>query len=188
MPTHRRRLLLSGLLLAACVPALRAEPALRDGDLLLFRHALAPGGGDPPGFRFGDCASQRGLSDEGRAQARRLGESLRARLSPLGLQVGAVWSSPWCRTRDTAALAFPGRAVVEQAAFGSTFGEPGREPAQTRAAQALLAAWRGPGLLVVLTHQVNITALSGVFPASGEGVAMRWRDGQGELLGRLPAP
>lgn len=181
-----RHLLL--LILLGCLCSLtRADaPQLRDGDVILFRHALAPGGGDPPGLRVGDCTTQRLLSDEGRAQARRLGEALRARLQ--GLKVAAVWSSPWCRTRETAELAFPGLAVIEQAAFGSTFSDREREPAQTRAAQALLGAWRGPGVLVVVTHQVNITALSGVFPASGEGVLMRWRDGRGQLLARLPPP
>lgn len=187
-PIRRRQLLMLLGGGALGVPALAAEPLLQAGDLLLFRHALAPGGGDPPGFRLGDCRTQRLLSDEGRAQARRLGEAVRARLAAQGLSVGAVWTSPWCRTRETAALAFPAQAVVEQAAFGSTFSEREREPAQTRAAQALLAGWRGPGVLVVVTHQVNITALSGVFPASGEGVAMRFADGRGQLLGRIPPP
>lgn len=188
MHRTRRHLLLS--LGALGLPALgrAGEPALQPGDVLLFRHALAPGGGDPPGFRLGDCSTQRGLSDEGRAQALRLGDAVRARLAAQGLSLGGVWTSPWCRTRETAVLAFPAQTVVEQPAFGSTFSEREREPAQTRAAQALLSAWRGPGVLVVVTHQVNITALSEVFPASGEGVAMRWRDGRGQLLGRLAPP
>jgi broad specificity phosphatase PhoE len=186
--TSRRRLLLGLLSAGLSAGGAAAEPMLRAGDVLLFRHALAPGGGDPTGFRLGDCRTQRLLSDEGRAQARRLGDGVRARLAAQGLPLGAVWTSPWCRTRETAALAFPAQTVVEQAAFGSTFSEREREPAQTRAAQALLAGWRGPGVLVVVTHQVNITALSGVFPASGEGVAMRFADGRGQLLGRLAPP
>ena len=47
---------------------------------------------------------------------------------------------------------------------------------------------RGPGVLVVVTHQVTITGLSGIHPASGEGVALRWVDGRAEVLGRLDAP
>jgi hypothetical protein len=50
-----------------------AEP----GTVLLLRHAMAPGTGDPPGFRPDDCATQRNLSDAGRAQARALGDRLR---------------------------------------------------------------------------------------------------------------
>ena len=51
-----------------------AEALLRQGGVVaLFRHALAPGTFDPPGFRLGDCGTQRNLNDEGRAQARRIG-------------------------------------------------------------------------------------------------------------------
>lgn len=167
----RRRLLLLMPLTAS------AAPELRDGDVLLMRHAIAPGGGDPPGLRLGDCGTQRNLSDEGRAQARATGERLRALLLP----VTAVWASPWCRTQETARLAFPALRVKTQTAFGSFFGEPEREAAQTQVARRLLDAWRGPGLLLVVTHQVNISALTGVFPASGEIV--HWR--RGEVLGRL---
>jgi broad specificity phosphatase PhoE len=174
----------------ACLLCLWLAPAwaldLRDGDVLLYRHALAPGGGDPQGFKLGDCATQRNLSDAGRDQARRLGEALRQKLGEL--RVSAVWASPWCRTLDTARLAFPGLPVLEQPALGSFFGQPEREADQLREATALLAAWRGPGVLVVVTHQVTITALSGVHPESGEGVALRWTDGRAGLLGRLPAP
>lgn len=174
----------------ACLLCLWLAPAwsldLRDGDVLLYRHALAPGGGDPQGFKLGDCATQRNLSDAGRDQARRLGKALRQNLGEL--RVSAVWASPWCRTLDTARLAFPGLPVLEQPALGSFFRQPEREADQLREATALLAAWRGPGVLVVVTHQVTITALSGVHPESGEGVALRWTDGRAGLLGRLPAP
>lgn len=173
-----------------CLLCLLQVPAwsldLRDGDVLLYRHALAPGGGDPPGFKLGDCSTQRNLSEVGRDQAVRLGRVLRQRLG--GLRVAAVWASPWCRTMETARLAFPGLAVQEQPAFGSFISQPEREAGQLRDAAALLAAWRGPGVLVVVTHQVTITGLSGVHPASGEGVALRWSDGSAAVLGRLTAP
>ncbi len=157
--------------------------ALAPTGVVLFRHAQAPGVGDPPQFKLGDCATQRNLSAEGREQARRLGERFRAR----GVQVGAVRTSQWCRTRETAELAFPGQAR-DAPAFNSFFGDYGSAPAQTAAALAELAAWRGPGVLVVVTHQVNITALTGVYPASGEGVVVRRRaDGAAgvEVVGRV---
>lgn len=154
--------------------------------MVLYRHALAPGGGDPPGLTLGDCSTQRNLSDEGRAQARRLGERLREHLG--AHRVTAVWASPWCRTLETARLAFAPLPVQVRPAFGSFFLQPAREDAQLRQAAAELAGWRGPGVLVVVTHQVNVTGLSGVYPASGEGVAMRWTAGRGEVLGRLAPP
>jgi broad specificity phosphatase PhoE len=192
-----RRCMLLGLAGAALHPAGLAADAVDerllsrlleapDGLVLLMRHASAPGGGDPPGFRLDDCSTQRNLSDDGRAQARRIGERLRA-LRVRGLPVAAVWHSQWCRARETAELL---DVAVTRAhpLFNSFFDDPDGTREQRFAAQArpLLAAWAGPGALLVVTHQVNITALSGVFPASGEVVAMRFGSGAGaEVLGRL---
>jgi hypothetical protein len=164
-------------------PAIAEEAAwaaLREGGIVLFRHAQAPGGGDPPGLRLGDCATQRNLDEAGRAQARRIGAAIRAR----GVAVGGVLASAWCRTLETAELAFPGLVRVEPA-FNSFFADRGAGAAQTAAARAILLGWHGPGALVVSTHQVNITALTGIFPASGEGVVLRTgRDGL-EVAGRI---
>ncbi|HZH45469.1 MAG TPA: histidine phosphatase family protein [Roseococcus sp.] len=183
MPFLRRLL---PILILAGLPgdAMAAEDAawqgLRRDGIVLFRHAIAPGGGDPPGLRLGDCATQRNLDDTGRDQARRIGEAIRA----AEVSVGAVLTSAWCRTRETAELAFPGRGVVEPA-FNSFFADRGAGPAQTAAARTILRGWNGPGALFVSTHQVNITALTGIVPASGEGVVLR-RDGDAlVVVGRI---
>ena len=185
---QRRRIAIVAIAAGLCGPALRAQPAdgtawaaLRDGAIVLFRHANAPGGGDPPGLMPGDCSTQRNLDDTGRAQARRIGERFRERRIP----VGAVLTSQWCRTRETAALAFPGQPRDEPA-FDSFFGDAARRETQTAQAKALLSRWRGPGVLVVTTHQVNITALTGVYPSSGEGVVLRPKGDGVEVIGRLP--
>jgi phosphohistidine phosphatase SixA len=157
-----------------------AWSALRDGAIVLFRHAEAPGGGDPPGFRLDDCSTQRNLGADGRAQARRIGEQFRGRR----IAVGGVLTSQWCRTRETAELAFPGRPR-DDPNFNSFFGDAAREPAQTAAALATLSRWRGPGVLVVVTHQVNIRALAGVSPASGEGVIVRPQGERIEVIARI---
>ncbi len=184
----RRWLALVLTALAACpwVSAL-AQPtgtdgwaAMQDGAVVLFRHATAPGGGDPPGFRLADCATQRNLDDTGRDQARRIGQAFRDR----GIRVGAVASSQWCRARDTARLAF-GQVPQEVEAFNSFFNTPDRREAQTSAARRYLASWRGPGVLVVTTHQVNITALTGITPASGEGIVVRAEAAGLRVLGRV---
>ncbi len=145
-----------------------AWKALADGAIVLFRHASAPGTGDPSNFALGDCATQRNLSDEGREQARRIGRRLNAE----NVAVGAVWTSQWCRTLDTARL-IGAAPVREVPAFNSFFAGRGEEATQTAQAQQALRAWSGPGALVVVTHQVNITALTGVYPRSGEGVVLR---------------
>ena len=168
-----------GVAVAADDPA--AWAALqRDGAIVLFRHANAPGVGDPPGFELRDCSTQRNLDDAGRAQARRIGETFRARQ----VAVRAVHTSRWCRARDTAELAFPG-LVREQPLFDSFFNERQDEPAKTAAARKLLAQWKGSGVLVVITHQVNITALTGLGATSGEGVVVRASEDRVEVIGRL---
>ena len=154
--TLTRRLLLTWPL-AAALPS-RAQAG---GRVLLLRHAqTVPGIGDPPQFRLGDCATQRNLSDEGRAQARRLGPLLAAR----GLTPQQVRSSQWCRCTDTAQLAF-GRAEPWPA-LNSFFQGQGDRDRQTAALRAALAAVPPGRIEAWVTHMVNITALT------GEGVAM----------------
>ena len=176
---------LFGALLVCVAPTASADAdpwtPVRAGAIVLLRHATAPGIADPANFRLGDCATQRNLDATGRAEAARIGDAFRAR----GIRVETVLTSQWCRTRDTAELAFPGR-VREEPIFNSFFANVADDPKQTAAARALLSAWRGPGTLVVVTHQVNITALTGLVPASGEGVVVE-RDGPAlRVVGRIP--
>jgi phosphohistidine phosphatase SixA len=154
------------------------------GSIVLFRHALAPGGGDPPGFKADDCSTQRNLSDEGRVQAKRMGNVLRER----GIKVQAVWHSIWCRTRDTAQLAFPELkepTLKAEPAFNSFFSDRSTATEQTAAARKLLLAWRGPNTLVVMTHQVNITQLTEIFLQPGEGVVLQREGGKLVVKGRI---
>ncbi len=179
-----KRRLLASLLLWPWLRVQGNDPwsALTDGAIVLLRHAPAPGYSDPPQFRLGDCSTQRNLDDHGREQARRLGIAFRAR----NIRVGAVWSSQWCRCRETADLAFPGQAR-EDAVFNSFFEDSGRGPAQTDAARQRLRQWNGPGVLVVVTHQVNITALTGIVPAAGEAVVLHPDRGELRVVARLPS-
>lgn len=155
------------------------EALKTDGAVAILRHARAPGTGDPPGFRLEDCATQRNLSEEGRAQARRIGAAFRRE----GVRVGAVLASRWCRGLDTARLAF-GEATPFPPL--DSFFAAGDRAAQTAALRERIGAWRGPGALVLVTHQVNITALTEVFPAEGEVLALRRRaDGEIAVVGRV---
>ena len=152
------------------------------GATALFRHTSAPGIGDPPNFKAFECKTQRNLNEIGRAEARKLGEEFRSRK----IEVGAVLSSQWCRTRDTARLAF-GDLVRYEPSFNSSFLASAEiSEAQTAQARAVLANWHGPGVLVVITHQVNITALTGMNTASGEGVVVTASgDGSLKVLGTI---
>jgi len=136
---------------------------LREGGCaLLMRHAATePGLGDPPGMRLDDCRTQRNLSAAGRAQAARVGEAFRRE----GVALAEVRSSAWCRCVDTAQAAF-GRHRV-WAPLNSFF-QGGDGDAQTRDLRRALAELRAPTNWMLVTHQVNITALTGAHPAMGE--------------------
>jgi broad specificity phosphatase PhoE len=153
------------------------------GAVALMRHARAPGTGDPPGFVLGDCATQRNLDDAGRAQARATGDAFRAR----GIAVDRVLSSRWCRALETARLAELG-PVEPAPAFDSFFEDRAEGPARTAAAGALLRGLPPEARVLVVTHQVNISALAGVVPASGEIVVGRMGPEGFETLGRIPPP
>lgn len=153
------------------------------GYVLLIRHASTElGVGDPPEFRLDDCATQRILSDAGRAEARRLGEALRGR----GVAVAEVRSSQWCRCMETARLAF-GRAEPWPA-LNSLFGNEGMEAERNREVLAVAAKLRPPANLALVTHNVNIRALVGVKPGTAEIVVARPENGRLALVGRIPAP
>jgi phosphohistidine phosphatase SixA len=165
--------LLAIFALLAVSPA-RADPALwsalaEGGHVAVIRHARAPGTGDPADFRLDDCSSQRNLDQAGRDQARRTGQAFRDR----GVEIGHVLSSQWCRCLETARLLALG-VVQPFAPLNSFFGDRTQEPGQSEAVRALLAQADAAGpSLVMVTHQVNITALTGVFARSGEIVVLR---------------
>ncbi len=160
-----------------------AWQALRSGGhALLLRHALAPGTGDPSNFVLTDCATQRNLSDGGRDQARRLGAAIRAG----GVRVDRVLSSRWCRSLETARLMEVG-TVEPFPPIDSFFQDRGEGPAQTRALEAFLAGL-GDETVVMVTHQVNITALTGIVPRSGEGVVVKPSPEGVTVVGRLSLP
>lgn len=151
------------------------------GTVALLRHARAPGTGDPQGFRLEDCSTQRNLSPEGQEQARNLGETFRTRRIP----VARVLSSRWCRSLDTARLAF-GAMAEPYPALDSFFSKREQQQRQTETVRQLIEGWRGQGVLVLVTHQVNITALTGVFPSEGEVLVLKPKPGAGfDIVGRI---
>jgi phosphohistidine phosphatase SixA len=191
---HMKRYFFTCFLAIAALAAPFASPAFaqsadnpefwhalkQPGAIVLFRHANAPGGGDPAGFRLNDCTTQRNLDAEGREQATRIGQRFREK----GIKVSAVLSSQWCRARETAQLAFPGMQK-DAAAFNSFLRNPNDEPKQTIAARKILQDWQGAGALVVVAHQVNITRLTGIYPASGEGVVVKRQGSELVVVARL---
>jgi broad specificity phosphatase PhoE len=187
----RRALLLACLsFLALSASTVRADEALwsllkNGGQVVLMRHALTTAGvGDPEGMVLADCATQRNLSDEGRAHAKQVGDAFRARAIP----VAQVLSSPWCRCLETARLAF-GKEPQASPALGNLFGRgdpQGRQVAQMR---ALVSRKPATGNLVLVSHGSTIQALTGVSPGTGEMVVVTPQgDGKFAVVGRLAVP
>jgi phosphohistidine phosphatase SixA len=177
-----RRTALRGLLLVAITPAastVRAASETADaggwralaagGAAILLRHAATvPGIGDPPGFRLDDCSTQRNLSDAGRAQAQRFGAALRAR----NVRIDDVLSSRWCRCLDTARLIGATPPVQPFAPLDSFFEDRRTASAQTAAVGRYLAELGTRNALLV-THMVNIQALTGLSVGMGEALVVQ---------------
>jgi len=163
------------LLLAIAAPGTAAADAApgwtalgEPGTVAIMRHAIAPGFGDPAEFEVGDCSTQRNLDDRGRAQAAAVGAAIRE----AGVAVDRVVSSQWCRCLDTARLLGLG-PVEELPALNSFFGDRSTREAQTDAVRAFLADLAPGTTAMLVTHQVNITALTGRSVASGEVFVLR---------------
>jgi len=161
-----------------------AWAALRSGKVVaLMRHTQAPGGaGDPAGFRLDDCSTQRNLSPEGREDAAAIGKRLKAE----GIAFAKVLSSPWCRCIDTAKLMNAGEVEIEPG-FSNIVVMSRERAAIIDDGRKVIAAWSGPGSLLVVTHGANIRALTqGRNPSQGEIVVVDARQGSLREIGRIP--
>lgn len=152
------------------------------GHFMMIRHAQAPGSGDPENFKIGDCSTQRNLDDRGRDQARAIGNWLRLR----GIKKARVYSSQWCRCLDTAKLLNLG-PVVPLPALNSFYDRPqDREPNLKDLQLFLSKQTFHDELIILVTHFVTISAISGKAVSSGEGVVLRVEEkGTYEPIGTL---
>jgi len=191
--TSRRRLLgqwpaAAALALMGMSVGVRAQPERKaaaakllrlwrqSGGALLIRHAATESGlGDPAGFTLGQCRTQRNLSDAGKQASQVFGAWLQAQ----NFKPDAVLSSQWCRCQDTARLAFG--QFEDWPALNSTFAGQGDPAAQQKALLTRLRVLPQGRTEVWVTHQVNMTGLTGAYPSMGEGFLV---DRQGRLLAR----
>ena len=151
--------------------------ALKSGNhFVVIRHALAPGYGDPAYFKVEECKTQRNLDDFGRDQSKDIGDLFRAN----GINKASIFSSQWCRCLDTARLLGLGQ-VFELPALNSFFENFEKGPSQTREIKRWVKTVSLTTPTVLVSHQVNISALTGFNPASGEIVFVR-REHDGSLV------
>lgn len=148
--------------------------------VVLMRHALAPGTGDPASFRLDDCTTQRNLSDEGRSDAVQTGQAFRDR----GVSVQQMLSSQWCRCLETAELMDLGE-VTPFPPINSFFRDRSTADAQATDVKQYWLEQEKSGVIVMVTHQVNITGLTGIVPQSGEAVIIQVQDDALVQLGQF---
>jgi phosphohistidine phosphatase SixA len=159
----------------------RLADALRQGGYILyFRHTATDfSQNDERMTGFEDCANQRNLTDAGRADARAIGDAIRS----LGIPIGEVLASPFCRTRETAELIF-GRYTVSTAVRGG--------PAQNDSGRydelKVLLTRRVPGKvnLAIASHGNPFAAIVGTpYLAEGEVAIIEPRDAGFSVVARI---
>jgi phosphohistidine phosphatase SixA len=148
----------------------------------MIRHALAPGSGDPPHFKIGDCETQRNLDDSGRNQARGIGAWLRSK----GVNSARVYSSQWCRCLETATLIDLG-PVRELPALNSFYERVQDRQPNIAALNDFIANQPVNGELIILvTHFVTIAAMTGGGVSSGEGILLELNEkGAYRVIGNI---
>lgn len=174
--------------------ALSAMPASAAGDTLaiseqwgqpgvhaIMRHALAPGTGDPVSFAVDDCSTQRNLNQTGREQASAIGTTLRQ----AGIRFDRILTSQWCRCRETARFLDMG-LFEDFAGLNSFFADRTTSKAQTAEVRSFIASLAPKERVMLVTHQVNISALTGRGVSSGQVLFFKMNEaGDIEVLGDL---
>ena len=148
------------------------------GNVLLIRHALAPGFGDPQNFDLNDCSTQRNLDGEGREQAFRIGEKIKA----TRIKFSKIYSSQWCRCLETAKNMNLGEITVEPGLNSFFQGIVPKDKTLHRLRKRLESVEAKQELVLMITHQVTITAVTGITVSSGGAVAFNTKSGESREL------
>ena len=134
-------------------------------NVIFLRHALAPGLGDPSDFIKEDCSTQRNLNEEGRSQARLLGDYLKKS----NIRFSEILTSEWCRCIDTA-------KELDLGQWETFSGLNSFFQGHEKKYHVMDKLWKKidslnfSDLVLFVTHQVVITEITGEVPRSGEMV------------------
>ena len=134
------------------------------GKLIFIRHAIAPGSGDPENFDINECNTQRNLDNNGKTQAKEIGDYL----SRNKILIDKVISSEWCRCKETALLAFN---KFETRSFLNSFYSSKfikNKDQQMKELKMYIKNWKSKKNLVLVTHYVVISEILDYNPSSGE--------------------
>jgi len=181
------RILWPLLLLLPTLPAWASDDALwkrlksEEGLVVLMRHAQPAGGNPLMWDESGNCAGEPMLTDGGKAHARRIGEAFASR----GIRPTVI-SSPMCRCRDTARIAFGDAFVTDGALREVASADSERAKQFERTAQSLIGNRRGPAPVVFVSHRPNIDLLTMELIDSGDLLVGKVNDkGEIDVLGKI---
>ena len=137
---------------------------INGGKLIFIRHAYAPGSGDPDNFNINDCATQRNLSNLGKIQSKEIGNFF----SKNNILIDKVYSSEWCRCKETAVIAFHNYELKKSlnSFFGEKFSK--NRKSQIINLKKFIKDWKGNQNLVFITHYVVISEILNYGASSGE--------------------
>ena len=134
------------------------------GKLIFIRHAYAPGSGDPQNFNLNDCSTQRNLNHSGREQSKNIGKLF----SRHDIEINNVYSSEWCRCKETASIAFNKFETKKflNSFYSAQFAENKKK--QVKEFHKFINNWDKKENLIFVTHYVFISEILNYAPSSGE--------------------
>ena len=136
----------------------------KGGTLIFIRHAYAPGSGDPKNFNLNDCLTQRNLSRSGKEQSKIIGKLF----SEYNIKIKDVYSSEWCRCKETASIAFKKFETKKflNSFYSAQFAK--NRINQVKEFENFLKNWDKKGNLIFVTHYVFISEILNYAASSGE--------------------
>ena len=145
------------------------EKLKKDGsdEVIFLRHALAPGNGDPSNFNVNDCSTQRNLDQVGIDQSRTLGNTLKK----IGIKFSKIYSSFWCRCKDTVINMEVGKFKTHMGLNSFYERHADKETTLRKLNNLIKSLNRSDGPYLLVTHYVNILAFTGLSTSSGGMVA-----------------
>lgn len=151
------------------------EQLRKGGFVIYFRHATTElTGATESAEDLTKCETQRQLSEAGREQATTIGKAIHV----LNIPIGKVWSSPFCRCKDTANLIF-GRFEIDKTLYFALKVSDEERKLQAEAMRRMLATTPPAGTnTVIVSHSANLREATGIWPKP-EGTAYIFKPGAG---------
>ena len=135
--------------------------------VIFLRHALAPGNGDPSNFNVNDCSTQRNLDQVGIVQSRMLGNTLKK----TGIKFSKIYSSFWCRCKDTALNMNIGEFKTHEGLNSFYEKHADRKLTLIKLNNLVNSFDKSGGPYLLVTHYINILAFTGLSTSTGGMVA-----------------